>query len=251
MTISSPSPGSSYNEETTITQITTIYNLLHKLSYFNRPRDEIFPYSEISYPPADGHTINEELCHELHIAPEVISLMKKIPYPVDGYHKPILWQSRAFEYLHDSAIRDGRDPENADTGDDDDDGLRMDFLKPWEVALTSWMHADDGIIVILNTKSNIIQIIDESVENDFREESEAHHAPTYLQGVIDGIRNLEYIYCPSTSDMGYMLFPESPEQIEIKRLLIEEYGWGTEGFREEDWRREGEGICNRKYGMSL
>ncbi|KAJ5717767.1 hypothetical protein N7488_003413 [Penicillium malachiteum] len=112
-------------------------------------RDEMFHFNEIAFPPAGGHVINEELCSELHIAPEVVSLMKKIPYPVDGYHKPLLWQSRAFEYLHDQEIQDGRDPENADTGDEDT--LRMDFLKPWEVALTCWMHVDDGISVILNT----------------------------------------------------------------------------------------------------
>ncbi|KAJ5634468.1 hypothetical protein N7528_002310 [Penicillium herquei] len=239
--MSSPSV-SSYDEGIIVAQITTIYSLLHKLGYFNRPRDEVFPFNEIAFPPAGGHVINEELCSELHIAPEVVSLMKKIPYPVDGYHKPLLWQSRAFEYLHDQEIKDGRDPENADTGDD---ALRMDFLNPWEVALTCCMHVDDGMSVILNTKSNIIQIISESVENDFREESTAHHAPTYLQGIIDGIRNLESIYRPSGSDMGYLVSPGSLEQIEIKRILIEDYGWGTEGFREEDWRREGEEICDR------
>lgn len=35
------------------------------------------------------------------------------------------------------------------------------------------------------------------------------------------------------------------EQVEVKRILINEFGWGTEEFREEDWRREGPEICER------
>lgn len=61
-----------YNEETIITQITTIYNLLLKLSYFTSDR--------VTFPPESGHIINEELCYSLHLTPEVISLMRKVPY---------------------------------------------------------------------------------------------------------------------------------------------------------------------------
>lgn len=139
---------SPYNEETIVTQITTIYNLLLKLSYFSSDR--------IAFPPDDGHSINEALCHSLRIDRQVISLMKKIPYVRDGYHKPILWQSRAFEYLLDEEIRNGRDPEL--TGVADDDELRMDFLRPWEVALTCWL--DDGVSVILDTKSSMFYTTD-------------------------------------------------------------------------------------------
>ena len=250
--MSSPLP-SSYNEETIVSQITTVYNLLLKLSYL--------PSDRISFPPQDGHSINEELCHSLHIAPQVISLMKKIPYVIDGYHKPILWQSRAFEYLLDDEIRNGRDPEL--TGVVDDNELRLDFLRPWEVALTCWL--DDGISVILDTKSSIfphyqwstyskdsanckldtIRVIDESeppdTEEDFREQLEACNASTYLQKVIDDIRNLEVVYVPG-GEIGYLHLPGSWEQIEVKRVLTENFGWGAE-FREEDWRREGEEIC--------
>ncbi|KAJ5775124.1 uncharacterized protein N7511_000135 [Penicillium nucicola] len=229
--MSSPSLPSSYNEETIVTQITTTYNLLLQLSYFSPDR--------VTFPPEGGHSINEELCHSLHIAPQVISLMKKIPYVVDGYHKPILWQSRAFEYLRDEEIRKGRDPELTDVADDDE--LRLDFLRPWEVALTCWL--DDGFSVILDTQSNTIRLIDESEppEDDFREESEAHNAPAYLQKVIDDIRTLEMVYFPG-GDIGYLHLPGSWEQIEVKRVLTEDFGWGAE-FREEDWRREGEEIC--------
>ena len=56
-TMSSPSSVSSYVEGIIVAQITTIYSLLHKLSYFNRPRDEMFPFNEIAFPPAGGHVI--------------------------------------------------------------------------------------------------------------------------------------------------------------------------------------------------
>lgn len=62
-----------------------------------------------------------------------------------------MWQSRAFEYLLDEEIRNGRDPEL--TGVADDDELRLDFLRPWEVALTCWL--DDGSSVILDTESSM------------------------------------------------------------------------------------------------
>ncbi|GKZ28702.1 hypothetical protein AbraIFM66950_011769 [Aspergillus brasiliensis] len=230
---SSPSQfSSSYDEETIVTQITTIYNLLLKLSYFSSV--------QVIFPPEGGHKINEEICHSLHIAPQVISLMKKIPYVRDGYHKPILWQSRAFEYLRDEEIRNGRDPEL--TGVADEDELRLDFLRPWEVALTCWL--DDGSSVILDTKSNIIRLIDESEPpegGDFREKTEAHNAPAYLQKIIDDIQNLEMVYFPG-GDIGYLHRPGSWEQTAVKRILTENFGWGAE-FREEDWRREGEEIC--------
>ncbi|KAJ5087942.1 hypothetical protein N7456_011558 [Penicillium angulare] len=231
---------SPYDEETIVAQITTIYTLLHKLSYYNSPREVIFA-------PAGGHAINEELCHELHIAPEVVSLMKKIPYTFRGPNKPFLSQSRSFEYFFDEEIQGGRDPQNAPVSLYDE--LRLDFLKPWEVALTCWMHADDGTSVILNTKSNVIQVIDEQESGeedfDFRRDCKAHHAPAYLQGLIDNIRDLETVYFPTESDYGYIFPAGTPEQIQVKRILIEDYGWGTEQFREQDWRREGEEICNR------
>jgi len=81
----------------------------------------------------------------------------------------------------------------------------------------------------------------EPPENDFREESTVHNAPTYLQKVIEDIRNLEVVYFPG-GDIGYLHLPGSWEQIEVRRILIEDFGWGTE-FREGDWRREGEEIC--------
>ncbi|KAJ6127550.1 hypothetical protein N7523_003162 [Penicillium sp. IBT 18751x] len=236
--MSSPSQSSSYDEETIVTQITTIYNLLLKLSYFSS--------DQVTFPPEGGHIINEELCHSLHIAPQVISIMEKIPYVVDGYHKPIMWQSRVFEYLLDEEIRNGRDPELVGVADDDE--LRLDFLRPWEVALTCWL--DDGSSVILDTKSkstnyklDIIRLIDESEppEGDFREETEAYNAPAYLQKVIDDIQTLEMVYFPG-GDIGYLHLPGSWEQTEVKRILTENFGWGAE-FREEDWRREGEEIC--------
>ncbi|KAJ5887261.1 hypothetical protein N7504_011308 [Penicillium tannophilum] len=234
-------PASSpYNEEKIITQINTVYNLLLKLSYFTPDR--------INFPPEDGHIINKELCRSLHLTPAVVSLMKRIPYVIDGYHKPIIWQSRAYEYTRDEEIRNGRDPERTDAVFDEDE-LRMDFLRPWELALTCWL--DDGISVILDTKSNVIRVIDESEPvDDFREDSEAHDALAYLQKIIDDIRNLEVVYFPGR-DFESIYLSGSYEQAEVKRILINEFGWGTEEFREDDWRREGLEICERIESVGI
>jgi hypothetical protein len=52
---------------------------------------------------------------------------------------------------------------------------------------------------------------------------------------------LEIVYVPG-ADIGYLHLPESREQIEVKQFLIEGLAWGTEEFREGDWRREREKI---------
>lgn len=100
-----------------------------------------------------------------------------------------------------------------------------------------------GLKESVNYKLDIIRLIDESEapEGDFREETEAHHAPVYLQKVINDIQTLEMVYFPG-GDIGYLHLPGSWEQTEVKRILTENFGWGVD-FREEDWRREGEGIC--------
>jgi hypothetical protein len=131
-----------YDEQVIVDLFNELYRLLLQLSYF--------PPWQVAFPLPEGHAINEDLCRELHISPEVISLMKRLPYPFDGYHKPVFWQSRAFEYNRDQEILKGRDPEKADTGTDEE--LRLDYLLPHEISLTCWM--DDGISVILDAKES-------------------------------------------------------------------------------------------------
>lgn len=86
---------------------------------------------------------------------------------------------------------------------------------------------------------DVIRVIDESeLVDDFREESEAHDAPAYLQKIVDDIRNLEVVYFPGRDSESIHLSGWYA-QVEVKRTLIDEFGWGTEEFREDDWRREG------------
>jgi hypothetical protein len=76
-----------YNEETIITQITTFYYLLLRLSYCTS--------GCVNFPPEGAHNFNEELCHSLHLTPEVMSLMN--PHPTTGTAtRGLSWQSRAY-----------------------------------------------------------------------------------------------------------------------------------------------------------
>ncbi|KAJ5712753.1 hypothetical protein N7493_009221 [Penicillium malachiteum] len=222
-----------YDEKLIVDNFHELYRLLIQLGYFKS--------EDILFPGHERHSINEELCQELNLSQEVVSLMKKLPYPVDGYHKPILWQSRAFEYYRDEDILNGRDPEQADTGNE----LRKDFLLPHEIALTCWL--DDGISVILDTKENTIRVIDESDPVHNYRESHACDAPTYIQQIVENIHSLEYVY---KIDAEYVDQPGSYNQIQMKRILIEDFNWGT-NFREEAWKEQGPEICQRIIDESL
>ncbi|KAK2595886.1 hypothetical protein N8I77_013677 [Diaporthe amygdali] len=61
-----------YDEDEIVGLVTELYELLVKLAYIGR--------DHITWPPSGGHAINEDSCRELQVAPEVISLLKRLPY---------------------------------------------------------------------------------------------------------------------------------------------------------------------------
>jgi hypothetical protein len=63
------------------------------------------------------------------------------------------------------------------------------------------------------------------------------HCPVeVLQSCIDKVRSLEWL--PRRESGRGVLSTGGKEYERAKRILIEEYGWGGNGFREEDWRRD-------------
>jgi hypothetical protein len=71
------------------------------------------------------------------------------------------------------------------------------------------------------------------------------HCPVeLLQSCIDKIRNLEWL---PRREYGRGVLDTGGEGYErVKRILIEEYGWGSDGFKEEDWGRD----CERVWEES-
>lgn len=127
---------SPFDEQQIITLLTTYYNLLFSLCY-------ITP-EEIDFPPPSGREIDETLCHRLHLAPEVVSLMRHIPCPVsEGImleHELLVPQSHANSFVDGKLIEVGRDPE---VGED------KWFLKGTDVALS--VMGDQGRYLVLDT----------------------------------------------------------------------------------------------------
>ncbi|KAE8362899.1 hypothetical protein BDV27DRAFT_146575 [Aspergillus caelatus] len=208
-----------YNEDTIVNVISDIYRIYLQLNY-------IFP-TDVVWPSQEGHVINEALCEELHLDSAVISIMKRLPYfraSELAADIPFTSLSRAFVYLEDDEIRDGRDPDRFQ-----DEGLRLGFLLPQEIALDC--STNKGIYLILDTKENTIRVWDpndrlagDDEENNYR--NHPHHAPTYLSSHLTRTKNMRALVDkPHYSDM----------YLRLKRLLQEQYGWPYD-FQETEWK---------------
>lgn len=96
-----------YDEATIVSKINEIYRLLTRLSYI--------PAGSIAYVPPSGHKINESLCSDLCIDPHVVSLMKRLPYPINpevSSSFELIPQSRATVYTNDEELKFGRGSPN-------------------------------------------------------------------------------------------------------------------------------------------
>ncbi len=129
-----------YNEDTVVSLITDLYSFLIKLGYF--------PSSSVIFPPPSGHTINLKLCEDLGISKEVASLMKRIPYTTEGSERPLFQSARAYNYLDDQDITQGRDPELGMT-----DQARRDYILPQDLALTEEEYVG-AVWLVLDTKES-------------------------------------------------------------------------------------------------
>lgn len=131
----------SYNEAEVVGRLTQIYKLQEALCYY--------PDDSIVHAPPGGHMIDETACERVGLAPAVISLMKKIPYPVSfglARDHNLVFDSPAAVYIESECILRGRDPERYIM----DEPMRVDLLKPTEVALT--FGGRDGYNLLLDTE---------------------------------------------------------------------------------------------------
>ncbi|KAH8807389.1 hypothetical protein F5884DRAFT_731129 [Xylogone sp. PMI_703] len=203
------------------------------------------PESWVKFAPPEGHPVNVLLCEELNIDPVVISLIKRIPYieekdPInETYLYPI---SRPFYYLLDDELRQGRDPELADTGED----LSLNYLLPQDVAFTCGPR--DGEAIVLDTKENTIgriqlngpecspgSVLERPDEPFHYRNSRTYHAPTFLQQYVDSIKNLDLL--PVVCHQRDFVPKDSYEGAKMRKVLMETYGWPHE-FRHDDWKND-------------
>jgi hypothetical protein len=109
----------------------------------------------ISFPPPEGRDVDETLCQELRLTDEVILLLKRLPCPSnfdEAWETTIFYESMAVPFTDSEWIQSSRDPERH-WSVDDDMPLRLDFMKPEELALV--LEKDEpGYNLIIDTKAS-------------------------------------------------------------------------------------------------
>ncbi|ROV86863.1 hypothetical protein VMCG_10809 [Cytospora schulzeri] len=235
-----------YNEDEFVGLVTNLYELLIKIAYLGR--------DQITWPPGGGHAINEDLCRELQIKPEVVSLMKRLPY-VDGdfrYCIHLYPQSEPLSYLQDDDVERSRDPDGGPGR------LRRDYILPCDIPLTA--PGDEGPYLVLDVgdMSDTIRVIpwDEDPEDinpdgwelerpddpRYYRNYYPQHAPSFFHRFMEKIETLEVI--PSGCEQFERQYygSELPEiRDPAMRVLIETYGW-PDSFRQGDWERDVEEV---------
>jgi hypothetical protein len=126
----------SYNESQIIALITEYYHLLISLHYIT--------LDCIDFPPPQGRETSLPLCESPNLTPEVISLMKYLPCPIDEHvmldHEFLLLNSYGNSFCSERLIRMGRDPEI---------GEREGWLQNTDIAIT--IMGDEGQYLVLDT----------------------------------------------------------------------------------------------------
>ncbi|RFU23863.1 hypothetical protein B7463_g12477, partial [Scytalidium lignicola] len=228
----------SYNEYEIVGLITELFELLLKLAYFSN--------DQVTWPPQEGHKINETLCKELHLEPAVISLMKKIPYVDERVE--LFPRSFPYSFLDDDNIIASRDPERIPPHEDQESDFRVNNLLPHDIAL-SYHWREEGLALALDTSENTIRLIPWEIWGDDlvglgleRPEDPTHyrnlpaqHAPSYFRSLIERIKSLELI--PAGSGQFGREYHDSTDhkvRNEVKTLLTDIYGW-PDDFRQDAW----------------
>lgn len=131
-----------YDEDEIVGLVTELYELLIKLAYIGR--------DHITWPPSGGHAINENSCRELQLSPEVVSLLKRLPY-VNGDCRYVLHlfpNSEPLSYLQDSDLERSRDPAASPHRP------RRDYILPHDIPLTG--PGDEGPYFVLDVRESTI-----------------------------------------------------------------------------------------------
>ncbi|KAH8812548.1 hypothetical protein F5884DRAFT_785752 [Xylogone sp. PMI_703] len=229
----------SYSEATIVSLMTEIYTILLKLRYIET--------SDIIYPPTDGHVLDEALCASLNLAPAVISLIRKLPCPVDvetARTFDFLLETRTIVYTDRRDLWASRDPDHSGTFDD---LIRPDYLLPSDIALT--VGRLYGLSLVLDTDSNTIRtvtahkgpptdpsetIIERPEDLDHYRNYPAEPADEVLREYINKFKTLEWI--PEREAYAFLM--------EKSMKTSKESLWKNLAgpFREDEWARDHERI---------
>lgn len=255
---SPPPPGSplAYNEATIIGLISQIFSLLLRVGH-------IADVSDIVYPPEGGihESLDLGLCAELNLDPAVISLLQHMPYFADGgISAQFAPGSYLPTYIHDGVLPASRKIGGLPDWQPGNVNARPPTLRPQDVVLLYQIDPDDmGETWVLDTEANTIRryclstaapgldTVQRAFPSDYEPEhpeqprhyrnAPALHAPTVLASYVDDLRSLLMMPGFEINALSVVFVYDYPETEEVRRRLLEDYGWPDE-FREEDWARE-------------
>lgn len=130
---------------------TQLLTLQVNLGYYSS-EEEIYG-EPISFPPAEGRSMDEALCTELALSERVIALMKRLPCPSSfdvAWDMPVFNESMAVPFTESESIRSSRDLERLCGGAA---ACRQEYMSPDDLALV--VDKDEtGYHLILDTKES-------------------------------------------------------------------------------------------------
>lgn len=220
---------SAYDEDTIVSLIEEIYNILIRLSYI--------PSNFMQYVPPKGHKLNESLCFSLNLQPRVIALLKRLPQPVQlepSQEFELIPGSKACHLMSDDVIRLGRAVQEVS----DEKKVATSHVGQYDVVLTMFNGNAD---LVLDTQDNTIRTVSEghnttsSGEAKLRYFVQREDAPTVLRQFISDYKNLVWIPC-NRDGLHHIVTSKDQEYLKVKKILAEGYDW-PHGFRQEDWGR--------------
>lgn len=271
-----PPPDSplAYNEDTIVNLILQILTLHTRIRHIE-PGELVYPTLAN---PTDGvarhQNLDLALCNdELHLSPRVTSLLGRIPYFYGGGSGPqIAFGSFLPDYLNPDVLRASRRINGLPPWFQTNEEELYEFLRPHDVVLTYAIDPDDmGETWVLDTEANSIrrrcysngcpsfdkfrqafpdyqpELPDEP---DHYRNAPALHAPTFLAGYVDDLRSLLFLPGWEMNWREVCFAYDYPESTEVRRRLIDEYGWPGEAFREEDWARDRERVWEEENQRS-
>ncbi|KAF2726120.1 hypothetical protein K431DRAFT_2094 [Polychaeton citri CBS 116435] len=226
---------SKYDEEEIVGLISSIYELLLELGHMKE--------EAVDWAPPEGHTLDlSNIPDGVDVDPRVLSLMSRLPLPKS---EPFVIQHRMnnFDYRDPIILAESRDFDRWLHPS----GLDVSNAAPTMLMLLAGRYADDPCL-ILDVEDNTIRTVQNRWLRVMPWPATAHEQPDQrfytFWPPVDAVQYLDQAFqrllradeIPMGQYAGFVVVELEPQFQELKRVLVEEYGWPY-NFRRADWLR--------------
>ncbi|KAK5119309.1 hypothetical protein LTR85_007665 [Meristemomyces frigidus] len=242
-----PGPGQ-YNEDELVALVTNIYEVLTRLGHYEE--------GKVHFAPAGGFAINVSLVTAGNfgsIHPRVLSLMKRLPQaPSD---KAIGVAMKPVNYGRPYELARSRDIDKV-MFSHSQSRRREGFARATVILIADGQDDKYPQLVLDIADSTIREVGDELDDNANSQEVDRqdHYlnwpkedAKSYLEHMLQKYYSADWV-----PDYVGGIMPTYDEGIsqaaEIKRMLLEDYGWPGAEFRREAWLRDAPDMLGAAHG---